>query len=690
MPKPSPSHSNTTSNEYGLDSANRQSAQAAKQAASPWLQRLSWLVGGAWVVNAGALTTRKHLVLDYSTLAGMPENQSWQEILVVHNGILLGLLFLVSLWALAIRLLVSSQPERARLSLGLIVASLLPLFFSLLRSIGYGSSVPPSILEPLWTSFFSGWAVAVLVSTATKHREILPRGWDKSILMGVMLLSAIWFWYQSHTYYRNFMLGFNDFGHFSQRIANTAAGRSFLLETPVLPPFWDHFNPGLLLLVPLWWIWPSVEMIFWLQSFCLASGAWLVAMIARRLGHSRIACTLWGMAWILQPVLSQMNLAFTYGWHPISFAIPFLFLALIAVIDKRNGMALLWTILACSFEEGVIVIVAIWCAARWARKFLSAYLGMKAADSILDGKLQERTWFIGAAVASITFVAVYKLSGLDEFQTARFSDLGSSPLEILTSPLTKPSKFWGQVFQFRTLGFLACLLLPLTPWKLKNSLWIWSVTLLPLGVLIIWQHLPAKSIGFHYSTTLLPVLWVALLAGSTVHRFGAEVLDEKKQMDPLPAALACFTASLVASFYLAALPWSSPTIIDIEYSTYHPDGPRRLATAPDGNWLHEKIEKLRGSSHRVLTTQRIAAHFVGMEEIETVKQLAERRSKLGKFLQTDGSVLPHYDTMVLDRIEGNEETKRATEEIVAEALASGFVVEEEKHSVIVLRNSSKP
>ncbi len=99
-------------------------------------------------------------------------------------------------------------------------------------------------------------------------------------MTGVVVFGVIWFWMQSRTYHSNFMLGFNDFGHFTQRIANTAAGRNFLLETDVLPPFWDHFNPALLLWVPMWRVFPDVNLTFLTQAFCLAGcGHWSIGSL---------------------------------------------------------------------------------------------------------------------------------------------------------------------------------------------------------------------------------------------------------------------------------------------------------------------------------------------------------------------------------------------------------------------------
>ncbi|MEZ6079549.1 MAG: hypothetical protein R3C56_28930 [Pirellulaceae bacterium] len=60
----------------------------------------------------------------------------------------------------------------------------------------------------------------------------------------------------------------------------------------------------------------------------LASGAFFKRGIVDKQRLGRLSALLFGLAWLTQPVLGQMNLAYTYGWHPISLAIPLMLAAL--------------------------------------------------------------------------------------------------------------------------------------------------------------------------------------------------------------------------------------------------------------------------------------------------------------------------------------------------------------------------
>ena len=236
----------------------------------------------------------------------------------------------------------------------------LPLVVWIARAAGLIQS-NAQLWEVLWIAAWTGQSFGALVRDAnwSDARDARVGKWLKLCVGLLMLLCGVWWFAQSVEYHRNFMLGFNDFGHFLQRVSNTAAGRGFLMETPVLPPFWDHFNPGLVLLVPIWMLYPHVELVFALQAGALALCALPIFGIARRLGCSRLAASLFGGAWLMQPATGQMNLAYTYGWHPITFAIPLLLGAIWALLSGRKWTALVCTLFAMSMEEGVFVIVAL-------------------------------------------------------------------------------------------------------------------------------------------------------------------------------------------------------------------------------------------------------------------------------------------------------------------------------------------
>ena len=555
----------------------------------------------------------------------------------------------------------------------------------------------------------------------------------------VSLLCATWWVFQSYHYHQSFMLGFNDYGHFMQRVSNTANGRGFLLETPVLPIFWDHFNPGLALLVPLWKIYPDVTLAFYLQSSALALSSLGIWFIARGTKCCPRESACWSLAWLCQPILGQMNLAYTYGWHPISLAIPLLLFAIACLQRRRWWVAVLLALLAMSMEEGVFVIVATYCATNawlrfdWDRKCKSQDRTTQALNSTLATGLKWPVWCLLSVLAIVGFVMVFKWSGLAEFQTARFASLGSTPLEVIASPVLRPSVFWGQLFSSRNAYFVLGLTIPcFLPALLLG--WRTTIAILPpLAVLLVWEHRPAASLAFQYSSILLPVLWLSSMQAYTFRRLRAADLsgperigyDEKSQSSPLhasnaaqkiqgqtltiralwqfapsQAAVGALATSFLFSLFLGQFPFSSETLSDVRASSYstslmelssetnQPARFPRESGSPDGDWIHGQLKVVQDSGLEVLATGRIASHLLGNREVETVGQFELRKEKLALLPGWPEKPIRHYRWLVADRMETFQQTQQQTAEIEAEAVQNGFVKLEERFGVAIYRNDA--
>jgi len=506
------------------------------------------------------------------------------------------------------------------------------------------------------------------------------------VLASASVLAGGWWFSQSVDYYQNFLLGFNDFGDFLQRVANTAEGRGVLLESPVLPMFWDHFNPGLLLIVPLWKIYPSVKLVFALQAGALAAGGLLIFAISRRIGHPKLAALAFGIAWLVQPSVGQMNLAYTYGWHPITFAIPLLLSAILCLLTKRKVAALSCTLLALSMEEGVFVIVALVAAVCAGMPFFDSWYFKRDevsksedAGGLIES-LPTATWTVVAVVSVFGFVLVYKFSGLAEFQTGRFVALGNSPIEILLSPIIRPEVFWGQVLKLENVVFVSLLWLPCGFPALMRGWRYLLPTLLPLGVLIVWDHTPAHSLAFQYPATLLPFFWLATLSGARVGKVA------RGRSSPLPSAMTALVTGLVLSLFVGQLPFSSLTLRDVEAITYGTDlDLRRKIDAEDGRWLTQQVDKIRETGDECLATTRVAAHLVGNRDIETVGQYLQRRDKLSTLPDRKGAPIKHYRWVILDRNDLGRWSGSETAEVEFEVRKNGFELVADQFNIVIYK-----
>lgn len=610
-----------------------------------------------WMIAAVSLATRTHLVMGYGTLRSL--TPGLEPFAADLTSILVAAAIIGPWGFLRSKRVTASSDSRVTVLQAdcWLAVSLLPLLISVFEIVA-SQEVPRLFWEPLWLAAATGMSYFCLLSTQQiAEPEQEAARWPFAAACSLCCGVGLWWFVQAVYYHQSFMLGFNDFGHFAQRIANTAAGNGMLLETPVLPVFWDHFNPGLLLLVPLWIAWPDEQLFFALQAIALSGSGIGIYSIARRLEFSPRVSLLFCTAWLVQPVVGQMNLAYTYGWHPITLAIPLLLLGIDSALAKRFWLAALATLLAMSMEEGVIVVVAIWSFTSAARLYCASYLGVVSDESTMQ--ISARVWMTLALASVVAFILVFKLSGLADFQTGRFVALGDSLIEVVLSPVLRPGAFWGQLVRPQSAAFLLCIALPVGLVSLWRAKYMLLAFLPPLGVLLVWDHAPATSLAFQYSSSLLPLLWFAAMEG-------ARRLPSRKG---LPAAALAACTGAILSLYVGQLPFSRDSLVEVKAATYRANSEmHRERGAEDSIWLLERLDEIRSREVRVLATGRIAAHLVGCRDVETVGQFIQRRKDLELLVDRASGALQHYDWIVLDLNEGFQQSREQTDTLYQETL----------------------
>lgn len=653
-----------------------------------------------WLATGSALSTRMQLVFNYSTLPSVPPEL---EVLAVPFGVFC-LLMICALGLFgALRLENANTRTTSNFALGSALASNLPLALLIARAMGIAAP-QAAWWEIVWFASFTGASLGLALhqfpaGKSARWQSITVAMSPRIcffVALGCVVLATVWWYLQSDHYFREFQLGFNDFAHFTQRINSTLRGQGFLRETPVLPPFWDHFNPGLTLLIPIWGACPYAGTMFLIQSVCLAGSALLIFAIARAHGCPGLVSLVWSLAWLAIPSIGQMNLAYTYGWHPITLAIPCLLASYWCLVRDRGYWAITFAILGCTFEEGVIAAIGCYAAANLLRVLMEAR-SPTSVDSSSDQKCSRigtvRTWGIVLIVAVVSFALVYRFSGLAQFQTARFARLGSGPFEILLSPVLKPGVFMELLFRERNLAFLSFLLVPFLIGVSRRFFWTILAISVPMAVLLLWEHMPAQSIAFQYASSLLPILFVGAIESSASQRLSPNGIT-------LSQAWACFSTSFIMAIFVGQMPWSLDSLIDVKTKTYGLDGDaRRQLGSDDNEWIRTTIESIRTRGRivdskalpleelRVLATGRIAAHFLGAKDIETVGQFWQRYRELSQLDTNLQSPVGRYDVIVLDHRETFQQSTDEVSRIKSEALAHGYAVIESRHSVDVLEKT---
>lgn len=142
----------------------------------------------------------------------------------------------------------------------------------------------------------------------------------------------------------------------------------------------DHASLILLLVVPLYWLFPAVGTLLATQTVVIALGAVPVFLVARRrLGSDAMAFVFAG-AYLLHPAVGWTN---RENYHPDSFLGVLVGMALYGAIERRWRVYAVFVVLALLVKEDVALVViplGIWVAMRRdTRRGLATVVGALAA-----------------------------------------------------------------------------------------------------------------------------------------------------------------------------------------------------------------------------------------------------------------------------------------------------------------------
>ena len=317
-----------------------------------------------------------------------------------------------------------------------------------------------------------------------------------------------------------------------------------LVNTSVLsmPINWlgFHFQPILFAFVLLYKITPTVNWFVFAQGAALAVSAWPIFLIAERVTASGKTAFMWSLAYLCNPFL--LNAA-AWDFHPVSIAVPFLALGLLAVEQKQVSLLLFVSIILLACKE---------------------HMGLAVAGLGLLYGIRNRTWPMGvglfiAGIAAFVIIIIfvmpsYSLSGqhmmLSENmgQLSRYSWLGGSPAEIIKRIIMEPVTVSQEVFVgmggFR---YLFQLLVPFLFLSLGGILWVLPAAADLLVNLLSANPMP-RSIFSYHSATLIPVLAVAAIQGS--YRLSHSI----RRLDNLILSYFVLIISLILGYGFAPLP----------------------------------------------------------------------------------------------------------------------------------------
>ena len=448
------------------------------------------------------------------------------------------------------------------------------------------AGTPLRCLDAILFSVACGWTMVCWLRNGKMHtpervlsQQLRDGGWHPKAVTA--LAAAVWiaavglflYYMRQEMYYlNNLALGYVDCGDPARLMYNTLfnARELFMRVNPDKALFYDHFQPGVLPVVPLWLLWPDLKLTILLQVLAVLGCALPIYWIGKEILRDKAAALLLVAVWLVFPSTSLFIYSGSYGFRWGDLCLPLYFLALACWVKERCGWSLLFAVWAILIKEEAAILIGTF----------GVYLAL----------FENRRW-LGLAVMAAAFgyfllissVVLPSMSHRGYMAQGIFADLGASKWEILLSPLTKPRLFWGKFFAPSTFYFAALLLAPVlfAPLRRPAVLFVGS-----LIFLFDCLHPTLKSICYWYQAALLPVVFWALVAA-------LQTDDTVRQRATLSGAV---VSGILLSLFFGNTCWSKDTVLV-------PLSPGRLQ-------LVQRMGRQIDRSGSLFATQRVAAHFI--------------------------------------------------------------------------------
>ena len=329
---------------------------------------------------------------------------------------------------------------------------------------------------------------------------------------------------------RAFATGRFDLGNMVQAVWWTAHGhplRMTNLHGEQISRLAAHVDPLLAVFGPLWWIWPSPDLLLVVQALAIASGAFPVYWLARKHLASSRAGLGFALMYLLYPATGWLTLN---EFHPVALATPLLLFAFWFLDNDRLIPFALCAIAAAASKEEIGLVIAgfgLWYVL--ARRRTAAGLAIVVLGI---------AW---SAIAIGVVIPHFHTTGESDFY-GRYSEVGGSAAGIVKTTFTHPGRIADAAFSRRDLHYLLTLVVPLAGLCLLAPLVL--IAALPELAFNLLSSTPTQtSIHFHYTAGLIPPLVIAAVLGA-----------KRLSRWTLAVAMTAVTAALVGNYWLGPIP----------------------------------------------------------------------------------------------------------------------------------------
>lgn len=300
---------------------------------------------------------------------------------------------------------------------------------------------------------------------------------------------------------RAFETGRFDVGNLTQAVWSTAHGRVLEitdLQGEQISRLGAHFDPLIVLLAPLWLVWPHPSLLLVVQAVSVALGAVPVFLLARKHLGTEWAGLGLAVVYLLYPPTQWLVVD---DFHPVAIAAPLLLGAIWFLDENRLLPFALCAGAACLTKEQVGLAVAM--LGLW---HIVAHGKHRAGGAIAAAGL------LVAVVAATVIVPRYAPGGGSPFE-GRYAAVGGSPSGIVKTAIVHPVRVLQAATEQVDLTYLFELLAPLGGLSLLAPL-VAASALPELALNVLSETRTQTSIHFHYTAAAIPGLVAAAVLGA--------------------------------------------------------------------------------------------------------------------------------------------------------------------------------
>lgn len=246
----------------------------------------------------------------------------------------------------------------------------------------------------------------------------------------------------------------------------------------------------------LYRLYPDVHWLFAVQAIALSIGALPIWHLARQAGLQERQATAIATAYLLYPLIFNLNL---FDFHPEVIALPLFFTAVLAARADRVGWFTFCVVIILGCRDALSLTVAamgIWLGVFEKRKQCGAI-------AFCSGIF----WFIVT-----TQVIIPYFQPLGVWGATHFPEFGKTLPEILLNIVLRPDILLRQLLTLPNLEYLALLLSPLM-WGLSYRHLSPLIAAIPqLAINLLSSNNALKNLVHQYSLPILPFLILAVIS----------------------------------------------------------------------------------------------------------------------------------------------------------------------------------